>query len=155
MCLAELGQAVMIQGNHDHHPVHDDPETPHDVLSALVEHAGFPGVMYLSKIGYYKIDNVAFGLITVHGSIPHGECNSGKEEIRNPYPPPEQCVFFSRNIGWLTLKIFYLHYSKEFFLEKSIQKTFYLIWKKEALRLKPVCSPWRSSTGLWQAVLPF
>ena len=87
VCLAELGQVVMIQGNHDHHPMHDDPETPNDVIFALVELAGIPGVMYLSKSGYYKIDNVGFGLTTVHGFVPHGKCKSGKEEIRDPSPP--------------------------------------------------------------------
>ena len=44
-----------------------------------------------------------------------------------------KCFLFSRNIGWLTPKIIYLRYLKKSFLDQSIQKTFYLILKKEAL----------------------
>ena len=46
-----------------------------------------------------------------------------------------QWLLFSRNIGYLTLKIIYLHYLKKSFLDQSIQKIVYLILKKEALAL--------------------
>ena len=44
-----------------------------------------------------------------------------------------QCLFFGRNIGQLTPKIIYFHHLRKYFLRQSIQKTFYLILKKEAL----------------------
>ena len=49
-----------------------------------------------------------------------------------------QCFFFSRNIGQLTLKTIYFYYLKKLFLDQSIQKSFYLILKKEALRITPL-----------------
>lgn len=91
--LSGLGEVILIQGNHDHHPMHDDPETPHDVLSALVELAQIPRVRYLSSSGYYKVDNVGFGVITVHDSVPQGEARSGKEEINCPFPTPSDSLF--------------------------------------------------------------
>ena len=48
---------------------------------------------------------------------------------------PNQCFFFSRNIGELTPKNFYFHYLKKSFLDESIQKILDLILKKEALDL--------------------
>ena len=45
-----------------------------------------------------------------------------------------QCFLFSRIIGSVTPKINYLHYLK-YFPDQSIQKTFCLILKKEALVL--------------------
>jgi DNA repair exonuclease SbcCD ATPase subunit len=91
--LSEVGWVVLIQGNHDHHPMHDDPETPHDVISALVELAGLSRVRYLSKSGYYKLENLGFGVVTVHDSVPAGEARSGREEIVCPYPEPDSGLF--------------------------------------------------------------
>ena len=45
----------------------------------------------------------------------------------------QQCFFFSRNIGKVTPKIIYIHYLSKYFPDQSVQKTFYLILKKEAL----------------------
>ena len=53
----------------------------------------------------------------------------------------QQCFFFSRNIGQLTPKIIYFHYLKKYFLDLSIQKTFYLILKTEALTHSGVRCP--------------
>ena len=61
----------------------------------------------------------------------------------------DQCFFFSRNIGEVTLKIIYFHYLKKCFLDQSIQKIFYLILKTEALLGGSVGQPclWRWSCG--------
>ena len=48
----------------------------------------------------------------------------------------EQWFFFSRNIGHLTPKMIYFHYLIKCFPDQSIQKTFYLILKKEALWMR-------------------
>ena len=48
----------------------------------------------------------------------------------------DQCFFFSWSIGLLTLTIIYFHYLNEYFLDQSIPKTVYFIWKTEALKLK-------------------
>ena len=45
----------------------------------------------------------------------------------------DQWFFFSRIIGYLTLKIIYFHYVKKHILDQSIQYIFYLILKKDAL----------------------
>ena len=42
-------------------------------------------------------------------------------------------VLFSRNIGQVTPEIINFHYLKKTNLDHSIQKTFYLILKREAL----------------------
>ena len=42
--------------------------------------------------------------------------------------------FFSRNIGWIAPEIIHFHYLKIDFLDQSIQETFFLILKPEALR---------------------
>ena len=46
----------------------------------------------------------------------------------------DQCFFFSRDIAKVTPKIIYFYYLIKYFPDQSIQKTFYLILKKEALR---------------------
>ena len=45
----------------------------------------------------------------------------------------QHCFFFSRNIGYVTLKIIYFHYLKKYLLDLSIQKKSNLILKTEAL----------------------
>ena len=44
-----------------------------------------------------------------------------------------QCFFFSRYIGYVTPKLMYFHYLKQYFLAQNIQIIFYLILKTEAL----------------------
>ena len=45
-----------------------------------------------------------------------------------------QCFFFSRNVGQGFPKIIIIYYLTKYFLDQSIQKTFNLILKTEALR---------------------
>ena len=47
----------------------------------------------------------------------------------------DQCCRFSQYIGYVTLKIIYFHYLKNYFLAQNIQKTFYVILKTKTLTM--------------------
>jgi len=87
--LSAVGPVVVVQGNHDHHPMHDDPDAPHDVLGALVDVADIPGVMYLRATGYYTVaDGLGVGVVTVHDSVAPGEARSAQDAPDVPFPAP-------------------------------------------------------------------
>jgi hypothetical protein len=86
--LADVGPVVVIQGNHDHHPMHDCPYAPHDVLGELLSLAGVPGVTYLDKTGGVLVGGVNFATVTVHDSVPQGEARSSTPAPVRRFPEP-------------------------------------------------------------------
>jgi len=84
--LAQAGPVVVIQGNHDHHPLHDCPDAPHDVLGELLRLASVPGVTYLDRSGHSVVNSVGFGVVTVHDSMPEGESRSGTAAPATAFP---------------------------------------------------------------------
>jgi hypothetical protein len=90
--LAQRGEVVVVQGNHDHHPSHGDPECPHDALAALVAILGLPGVRYVSESSYFALDDgVGVGVVTVHDVTEPGDARAGAlvSELP-PFPKPVQ-----------------------------------------------------------------
>ena len=63
--------------------------------------------------------------------IPTHPCGLHRDK-RSSCSGEEQSFLFSRNVGWVTLKMTYFYYLKKYFLDQSIQKTFFSILKKEA-----------------------
>ena len=94
--LARHGEVVIIQGNHDHHPMHDDRDTPHDVLGSLIDLANLERVRYLDRSGYYVVGGIGFGVLTVHDTVPVGEARSGRTVLDDlAFPPPEDPRLFN------------------------------------------------------------
>lgn len=88
--LASIGPVVVVQGNHDHHPMHADPFAPHDVLEALFGIACIPNVTYIKDTGYHAItDDVGVGVVTVHDTLPPGEARSAQDAPDIPFPAPK------------------------------------------------------------------
>ena len=65
--------------------------------------------------------------------LQNDNCQQGHSRLLRNRWWSKQCFFFSRNVGQVTPKIIYFHYLIKYFPDQSIQKTFYLILRKEAL----------------------
>jgi DNA repair exonuclease SbcCD ATPase subunit/DNA repair exonuclease SbcCD nuclease subunit len=89
--LVRRGKVVIIQGNHDHHPSHDDVSAPYDILGALLALFDMDkDVLYVRESGHHVVSGVGIGVVTVHDVSAEGDVRSNHlKATLPPFPPPD------------------------------------------------------------------
>jgi DNA repair exonuclease SbcCD ATPase subunit/DNA repair exonuclease SbcCD nuclease subunit len=76
--LSQLAPVLLILGNHDYVQMKSD-ET--DMISAFLKYNSINNVYYLEKTGYYIVNNIGFGLVSVKDTLENGNTSGQIEEL--------------------------------------------------------------------------